>query len=176
MVILSIVLALLGLVATIVGLYVTYITYINPEIRLSWYLKDIDGWEEVNFDFSDKKSFWRYKKHPEFTIIQQENGIDWDSDADEPWMIYPFPDPNKKTYEIYIKSNRTLILKEVFITLDGSRYFVPLPRVAYGETIDENRYYYTRWQIKISKVIGRYYRMKSVEEFARENNIKIINE
>ncbi|MEK7171046.1 MAG: hypothetical protein AAB774_01945 [Patescibacteria group bacterium] len=171
--ILSIVLGILGLVASILGAGLAFFTFINPKIRMDWYLNHPQGWEKIHLGLRGGRSLWRYKKHPEFIIERQDEIKAWDYSVTERWMKYPLPDPSKTSYLIHVSAGNIVVYSEEFVTLDGGRYLVPLPRVKYHENKEENEYFYEPLQIKIARVIGEYYRFKSIDEFIEQNEIEV---
>lgn len=173
--IISLLLGVLGLIATLVGTILAYTTFVNPKIRIDRYLKKPKNWEQIELGLSESNSLWRYKKHPEFSIEQQDDSKDWDFGITENWMKYPLPDPSKTTYMLHIKAGSIVVYAEQFITLDGGRYFVPLPRVEYSEEKKDNKYFYTSLQIQIARIVGQFYRMESIDEFVQHNEIEIRN-
>jgi hypothetical protein len=164
---------ILGLVATIIGSTLAFMTYISPIIRVRSYLKRKDKWEKVSFDLHGNSEAWRYKPHPEFTIEYTEEIKDWDRTITETWMKYPLPDPSKHSKKLQVKVNGQIILAEEFIALDGGRYFVPLPRVKYAEEKKDNIYYYDEIQYLIGSIVGSYYRMESLDEFVKHQELTV---
>jgi len=165
----SIILGLSGLA----GVFLTTLMYINPRWRVDWYLNNPEKWEKITLDLNGFHSLWRHKKHPEFTIEETKFESKWDYSKTESWMKYPLPDPSKATTVIHIKVGGVIVYVENFISLDGGRYFVPLPRVKYHEKEKDNEYYYLPLQIKIARVIGVFYRMASIDEFVEKNEIEV---
>ena len=169
------VITILGLILGILGLIGTTLTiaaFINPKIRLDYYLRKFEKWEEVHLNLGGGNSFWRFRPHPEFTIRQQEDSQESDHGVTESWMKYPLPDPSKHTYMVHITAGDTVVYVEKFITLDGGRHFVPLPRVRYDEEKKDNKYFYVPLQIKIARIIGTFHRMGSIDEFISHNEIE----
>lgn len=165
----SLTLGILGLL----GVALTALMYINPKWRLFFYLKNPTNWEEITLDLSGFHSIWRHKSHPEFTIERTEHTQEWSYDKTESWMKYPLPDPSKTTIVLHMKVGGTIVYVEHFITLDGGRYFVPLPRVKYNKAEKNNEYYYTKLQLKIAEIVGTFYRMKDIDEFVKHNEIEV---
>jgi len=171
--IISLIVGGLGLLASIIGSVLAYFTFINPKKRTDYYLRDTENWEEVHLGLRGSNSLWRYKKHPEFTIEQQDESDPWDYNKTEKWMKYPLPDPSKTTYMMHVKAGNIVVYAELFITLDGGRYLVPLPRVEYHKVKEDNEYFYTPLQVKIGDIVGNFYSMKSLDEFIEKNEIEI---
>ncbi len=69
--ILGFIFGILSLVATLVGTYFTYISFVNPITRFKKYLKNSKDWGK--FQGTEMSlSIFRLKKHPNFQIV-----IDW---------------------------------------------------------------------------------------------------
>ena len=165
----SITLGLLGLL----GVGLTALMYLNPKWRVLLYLRKPERWEEITLDLSSFHSIWRHKSHPEFTIERTEYQEDWSYGKTESWMKYPLPDPSKTTIILHLKVGGAIVYVEHLITLDGGRYFVPLPRVKHHDKEKDNQYYYTNLQMQIARVVGTFYRMKGIDEFVKHNEIEV---
>jgi hypothetical protein len=172
--ILSWILAIFGLIASIVGCLLAYITFINPMFRLKRYLSKTENWEKI---YKNRIKYnWHYKKHPEFYIEQSDDEEDRDNfTAVESWMGY-FPDPSKKLYLMKVIFNGLVLITEDFISLDGGRYFVPLPRRELVSRSDsEFKYYYDSIQYKLGKILGDFYRFNdnnSLDKFMESHGIE----
>ncbi len=162
---------LLGVLG-LIGVLLTIFMYISPKYRVNWYLNNPGKWEEVHLNLNGR-SLWRRKDHPEFSIETQDESEEWSYGKQESWMKYPLPDPSKYTHMVHVKANGVVIYAEHFISLDGGRYFVPLPRAKYNEKEEDNEYYYNPIQLAIARVVGRFYRMEDVDEFVNHNEIEV---
>lgn len=171
--IISLIIGGLGLIASIAGSVLAYFTFVNPKVRVDSYLGRSKKWEQVELGLRGNNSLWRYKSHPEFTIQQQKDRKTWDSGAAERWMKYPLPDPSKTSYMMHVKAGSIVVYAEEFVTLDGGRYLVPLPRVKYHDKKEDNEYFYTPLQVSIARIIGEFYRMESIDEFVENNEVEI---
>ncbi|MFA6159824.1 MAG: hypothetical protein WC678_01910 [Parcubacteria group bacterium] len=165
--ILGFIIGILGLVATLVGTYFTYISFVNPIIRFKKYLKNSENWEKFQ-GIESYLSFYRHKKYPNFQIV-----IDWDKELvenfHEEWIndsLYP-DKANNASYYVRLEANSMLLDKELFVCLDGHRYFVPVPKVLRLKN-DEREFYYDKKQIQLAKIIGKHYFEKDIYEFAKE--------
>ena len=158
---------ILGFIATIVGSILALATYISPMFRLKYYLKKTSEWKKVSIGRSDY--VWQYKNHPEFNIEIEDLEREWQTA--ESWMTH-YPDPAKHVYLVKVKANGQVLLTEEFITLDGGRYFVPVPK-AKPISESEFKYWYTPIQVDLSRIIGEYYRGNSIEEFMEHHKLKI---
>lgn len=176
----SLILGILGLVATLWGTYLTYISFVNPIHRFNHYLKNKEGWEKFS-GIEDNLSIYRYKKYPGFQII-----IDWSKELVdnfyEEWIndnLYPDKTNNFSCYVQFV-ANGMLLDKEVFVSLDGHRYFVPLPRTTIADIKTEDRsFYYDNRQIQLANIIGIYhFGDMNIYEFAKKQKrpIRVIVE
>jgi hypothetical protein len=173
MVILGLIIGILGLITTLVGTYFTYISFINPMIRFKKYLKKPENWGKFQ-GTEDHFSIYRYKKYPNFQII-----INWDQPVAENYQeewIRNYPDKeHNASYFVHLEANAMLLEKELFVSLDGSRAFVPSPRRSLRD--GDSIYWYDTMQIQLAKIIGKYSWEKNIEEFAKEQKktIKLYN-
>jgi hypothetical protein len=172
--ILSLILGILGLVASLVGTYFTYISFVNPLYRLKKYLKKSNDWEKF-IGIEDHLSIYRYKKYPNFQIV-----IDWDREIvdnfHEEWMndsLYP-DKTNNTSYCVRLEVNAMLLDKELFVSLDGHRYFVPVPKIANVKN-NKREFYYDKKQIQLANIIGHYhFGDKNIYDFIKNQRKAII--
>lgn len=156
--ILGLLIGVLGLVATFIGTYLTYISFINPIKRFNKYLKNSENWEKF-IGIESHLYFYRHKKYPNFQLV-----IDWDrsivENFHEDWIndaLYP-DKTNNASYYVRLEANGMLLDKEVFVSLDGHRWFVPVPRIEMSKTkSDERNFYYDVRQIELAKIVGKYH-------------------
>jgi hypothetical protein len=166
---LSWIIAVLGLVATIIGSLLAIITYINPVHRLKCYLKKPDNWRRNIL--GGTQADWQYKNHPEFKIEIDDESKEWD--ITESWMTN-YPDPSKSTKTVRLKVNGHVLIVEEFIQMDGCRYFVPLPkRKLNNDSENEYKYWYTLIQVKIGKIVGNYYNDETIDKFIKRHKLEI---
>lgn len=165
--ILGFIIGILGLVATLVGIYFTYISFVNPITRFRKYLKNPKDWEK--FQGTEMHlSIFRFKKYPNFQIV-----IDWDrpvvENYQEEW-IRDYPDKkHNASYFVRLEANAMLLGKEQFVSLDGHRYFVPVPRVRVQKDGKRNFYYDTQ-QIQLANIVGEYHFGDDIYVFAENQN------
>ena len=171
--ILGLIIGLIGLIATFVGTYFTYISFVNPIVRFRKYLKDTDGWEQFN-GTEAHLSIYRYKKYPNFQII-----IDWDRELvknfQEEWIndnLYP-DKTNNATYHVRLEANAMLLEKELFISLDGHRYFVPVPNIIVSKGGGRG-FYYDNQQIQLANIIGKDHFERNIYEFIKDQKKPIL--
>lgn len=172
--IISLLIGLLGLIATLVGTYLTYISFINPIIRFNCFLKKPQNWEK--FGGVDPNIYiYRYKKYPNFQIV-----IDWDKEIvdnfQEEWMSFYPDNQNNASYYVKLEVNGMLLDKESFVSLDGHRYFVPVPRTK--KVNNEIKYFYDIKQVYLSNIIGKYhFEENSIYDFAKnQKNLSVETE
>jgi hypothetical protein len=167
--ILSLIIGILGLVATLVGTYLTYISFVNPIKRFSKYLKKAGDWEKF-IGIESHLYYYRHKKYPSFQIV-----IDWDKSIivnfHEEWIndaLYP-DKTNNTSYYVRLEANGMLLDKELFVSLDGHRWFVPVPHVEMSKIIkDERKFYYEERQIHLADIVGKYhFEDNNIYDFAK---------
>lgn len=170
--ILSLILGILGLAATLVGTWLSYISFINPLIRFNKYLKNPSGWENF-LGIESNISIYRYKKYPNFQIV-----IDWDNTVTEnfkeEWVndgLFPDKD-NNASYYIRLEVNGMLLDRELFVSLDGHRYFVPVPRTKMEG--QERGFFYDQKQSQLTRIIGKFhFDDMNLEVFAKKQKKSI---
>ena len=168
--ILGFIIGILGLVATLVGTYFTYISFVNPITRFKKYLKNPKDWEK--FQGTEMHlSIFRLKKYQNFQIV-----IDWDKPVVENYKeewIRDYPDKeHSASYFVRLEANAMLLEKELFVSLDGGRIFIPSPRRTLKN--DELVYWYDPIQIQLANIIGEYYLEKDINEFAKQQKKPIL--
>ena len=80
-----------------------------------------------------------------------------------------YPDKtNNASYCVRLEANAMLLDKELFVSLDGHRYFVPVPKVLSVKN-DEREFYYDTRQIQLANIVGVYhFENKTIYDFAKE--------
>jgi signal peptide peptidase SppA len=167
------IITIISLIIGIIGTYLTYVSFVNPIIRFRKYLKNSKGWEQFN-GTEDHLSIYRYKKYPNFQII-----IDWDRELvknfQEEWIndnLYP-DKTNNVSYYVRLEANAMLLEKELFVSLDGHRYFVPAPKVnSLGG--GERSFYYDNQQIQLANIIGKDNFERNIYEFIKDQKKSIL--
>lgn len=165
--ILSLIIGILGLIASFIGTYLTYIFYVNPISRFNKYLKNPKNWEKFQ-GIENHLTVYRHKKYPNFQIV-----IDWDKELvrnfHDEWInqsLYP-DKTNNTSYYIRLEANAMLVDKELFVSLDGHRYFMPVPKFLIDNN-NERTYYYDKRQVQLAKIVGKHYLEKGIYEFVKE--------
>jgi hypothetical protein len=124
----------------------------------------------------DNITVWTSVEDP---VYQIENSYEVENERlDEPW-VKGFPDPHVAIYIVNLKVSGQIVKQERFVSLDGGRYFVPLPNVETNDEVSESAeltYCYRRTSLcyLLGNVIGRYYYLKNLDNFARHKGIAII--
>ncbi len=162
----SLIIGILGFIVTLVGSYFSYISFVNPKKRFNKYLKKPENWEKF-FGIENNLYIYRYKKYPNFQIV-----INWNHELvenfHEEWINDDiFPDKtNNASYYVRLEANSMLLDKEVFVSLDGHRYFVPVPKIL---SSNENKrvFYYDNQQVQLSKIVGVYHSERDIYEFIK---------
>jgi uncharacterized protein YacL (UPF0231 family) len=166
--VLSWILAMSGLIASVIGIWFSYITYTSPMIRFKWYLKRKDNWKMIFPRVKGISDYHQYSKHPEFTL---EEVYDRRWERDEPWMKKVIrPDPACHASQIALKVNGNIVHTENFISMDGGRITVPIPKLdTKGQDKEEKFvYYYDEIQILLAGLLGKYHIYDSLEDFCKD--------
>lgn len=134
-------------------------------------------------DFEDMltRSSWTksYIDHTEFWMADEDNTFQMQrgeriQDFAERWTKV-HPDPNSATYPIYLRIGGTVVKELIFISADGGRIFVPTPGVR--PLPDGTTDYFWNLgslEVRVSRVVGEYYRYNDLEGVARRSNISIV--
>ena len=96
----------------------------------------------------------------------------------EPWAK-GFPDSHASSYNVNLNVSGVTVKQVLFVSLDGSRYFVPIPDIRSindGGESAKFTYYYDHTSLKylLGNVVGTYYYLKNLKEFAALQGIEII--
>lgn len=151
---LGLTLGALGLIATLVGTWISYISFVNPLKRFRKYLKNPKVWEKFE-GREDYLTIYRHRKYPNFQIV-----IDWNSyvvkNFHEEWINDGlFRDKeNNTSYYVKFEANGMLLHKELFVSLDGHRYFVPVPKI--NIVAEDRTFSYNANQIQLANIVGEY--------------------
>lgn len=168
--VLGLILGILGLLATCAGLYISYVSYINPMKRFTKYLSKPEGWERANKDAH--LTVFRYKKQPGFQITSNWNEVVTEGFT-ESW-IRDYPDrEHNSSYYVTLEANGVFLLKELFVTLDGGRGFVPVPKIKLVGKNKKRHFYYNQLQIRLARIISSYPLEDSIEKFASTQKVEI---
>jgi hypothetical protein len=93
-------------------------------------------------------------------------------DFEEDWTTV-HPDKRSYNYYVNLKIGNTIIKELIFISMDGHRYFVPLPRTRKVEGKTEFYWDINSLRVKVCRIIGKYYRFPDLESVARFLNVSI---
>ena len=96
----------------------------------------------------------------------------------EEWMndaLYP-DKTNNASYYVRLEANGMLLDKELFVSLDGHRYFVPVPKVSMSKIkTDERDFYYDDRQVQLANIVGIYhFGDKGIYDFAKSQSKPIV--
>ncbi len=119
-----------------------------PLERMKLLLNDFKDWESINEDAQ-----LYHKQFPEFTVRQ---GKQINDHFRESWSDR-FPDISAHSFEVELRYNETIIYKETFVTCDGGRYHIPLPKIDISNS--ERKFYIqeTSFAYKLAKIFWQYY-------------------
>lgn len=86
------------------------------------------------------------------------------------------PDSNSAAYPVYLKINNNVIKELAFISVDGGRIFVPMPEVRPIAGKDEVEYFWNMnsLELKVCRVVGRYYIYNDIRGVARRSRIALV--
>lgn len=119
-----------------------------PLERMKLLLDDFEDWVSINDDTQ-----LYHKQFSEFTVRQ---GKQINDHFRESWSER-FPDISAHSFEVELRYFETIISKETFVTCDGCRYQIPLPKIDISNSerkfyIQENSCAY-----KIARIFWQYY-------------------
>lgn len=127
-----------------------------------------DKWEKI------------YIGHDEYWVCDSDRTYqlkigDDDRAFKEPWTSF-FPDPYTTMFHIHLQVSGVTIESLPFISADGARYILPLPK----QRVAGNDRFFS-WSpnsidYKIAEVIGLFYRESCLKDVAKTLNIEIANE
>lgn len=105
--------------------------------------------------------------------IQIEQG-ECSGDYSERWTSV-YPDPTSASYPVYLKINGIIVNELTFISMDGGRIFVPRTGVRKNK-VGETEYFWdlNSLEVKVCRIIGRYYIYNNLEGVARCSNVILI--
>ena len=105
----------------------------NKDLKTFTRILDSNDWKKVNYKSSDK---WIFNQDNSF-VIEESDSVE---NFTEKWT-QNFPNKfGSKQREVYLKISSELIEKPlIFISVDGGRYFVPIPKL--DKAYDEVYYY-----------------------------------
>jgi hypothetical protein len=172
--ILSLILGILGLIGTIVSLGFAIVVYVSPMLRFKLYLRNKAAWVNIQLRAGGDDGYLQHSRHPEFTITESEDSRNWD--RDEPWMKKIMrPDKSAGSRKVYLNVSGVVVWSGDFMFLDGYRIYVPVPKVDYADTANEedNTYYYDKVQILVAKVIGKFHIYNNLNEFCSKASIRM---
>lgn len=128
-------------------------------------LKDID-WESRNINNNE---IWVSTSNNSLQIMTGKDSVEFS----EPWAD-KFPNPKSYSYSVYLKIANTTIKELQFISADGGRIFVPIPKVEIGS--DSQRVFFwcsNSLEMAVCRIIGSFYIHKSIDGVATAAGIQI---
>lgn len=133
------------------------------------------------FEYLLKNSKWNkeFINHRETWICEDDNmyqikiGYKW-KDFTEGWtQVYP-DKYGSHSFSVYLEINGVKIKDVMFISCDGARIRVPLPKI---KMVNDKRIWYfdkKSLEYKLGKVIGEFYIYNNIKGIAKRSKIKII--
>lgn len=138
--------------------------------RFEQHIEDVHDW---TFEVIGEERIWVYVEDALFQIVIGEGES---VNYVEPWTE-GFPDSqHNRGYPVYLRLAGINVKEVRFVSLDGGRYFVPMPELKLVN--EEAHFFYRRdsLRFKLSRIIGNYYSFcDSLEEFAEWRGIDVID-
>jgi hypothetical protein len=163
---------IVGLVISGVGVYLRYLTVENPLMKFRLYIRRPEKWDQIHRSESHITTY-RYRGDPEFQIVTNWNE-EIVSNFSESWVMdYPWRGADNNTsYYVRCEARGSLLHNELFVSLDGHRYFVPVPQR--HVISDDEVFFYDPVQLDIARIVGKFDYLKNMEEFipAQKNVFK----
>lgn len=92
----------------------------------------------------------------------------------EPWTER-YPDKRGRRIDVQLKVNDSTIAELLFISLDGGRILVPMPRRVVTDGVQIFFWERDSIEFKVGQVIGHYYIYNSIEGVAKISDISILS-
>jgi predicted HTH transcriptional regulator len=133
-----------------------------PLERMKKLLNQSKDWVSMN---DDTQIY--HKLFPEFTIRQGKSS---NESFNEPWSDQ-FINPSAYKFEVELRYFGTLIHKEIFVSCDGGRYQIPLPKISQNS---DKKYYIKKesFAYKIAKIYWQYF---PIDDALQQAGIEIQN-
>ncbi len=144
-----------------------------PERSMRHFLYLVDTAEWDSFE-TDLRRIYVCQDDMLFQV--QIDYSDDDNKFDEPW-VRKFPDPVARRFFVNMMIAGQIIAQFPFISLDGGRYFVPLPRSYTTKSKETVRYSWERDSpdFRLFRVVGKLYHVhQTIEELAHYAGITLI--
>jgi hypothetical protein len=128
-------------------------------VRGTWSLHSIGG-----------RDTWICNERGVFAILRNDDYEDFE----EEWTTKP-PDKRASRSTVDLRINGATVRSLDFISLDGGRYFLPMPRKKGRK--GEPLYFWEResLEFKVGRIVGSYYRFESIEGAADFLGVEIIS-
>lgn len=162
-----------AMIATFIGAFVAYITWINPLRRMRWFMfRRKKQWKKRIYTDKEEYEQWVFQPNPAFRIhsgkVINDNFI-----GNEPWLPKTPKGKRNITFEVHVIANGIRLDTLTFIGMDDIRLFIPLPQI----NKENGTYYYSSLQMKVYEIIGIFNSKlygNDIKEFAKNNKIEIL--
>lgn len=147
-------LSIVSLVISVAGILLTYISFFSPTTTLRFAVRYKDQWI-FHAENHGVIYIYGHKYLSGLTLV-----IDFDDvcveNFFEEWMDDLFyADRRSSSYHVMCKFNGTTILKELFLSYDGNRNFIPVPkRTKRGE---RTYLFFDDFQRQLMAIVGKQY-------------------
>lgn len=162
------ILSFLGILLAFTSILMAYVAFFAPSITAQYIIKDRGKWIEIN-SHKEGCKFLRHRLMSGFSIeIDFANPVA--EDFFEPWLDALYrPDKHASSYYVVVFFNGLPIMSELFISFDGSRNFIPAPKI---ERVNSRYYlYFNSIQRSLAHIVGRVHIYDSIDQ-AMEKIIK----
>lgn len=143
-----------------------------PLKRLRGYIEEIPQWKRLD---SKGQCTIHHVQFTDFTI-----NIDYNDpvtkDFKEPWSER-FPDKQAISYNLEFKHKATVLKRELFVSCDGNRYFVPMPtRNSEGEFFyDTTKMAFATWKLLVNIEAREHaHHLKDIKNFLSISKIRLV--
>ncbi len=128
-------------------------------------LKDSD-WESRHINNDE---IWVSTTNNSLQIVTSKDYVEFS----EPWTD-KFPNPKCYSYKVYLKIANTVVKELQFISVDGGRIFVPIPKIEINDSNDRVFFWDSNsLEIALCKIIGHFYIHRSIHGVASIAGIEI---
>jgi len=127
---------------------------LDPMSRLNMLLDYPADWVRPEFGSFSGKEYIYHKYHAEFTIVEGERHCD---PFDEDWC-HKFPDSYARSYFVELRYFTTVLKQAIFVSCDGGRYQIPLPKWNSDKSLVINK---NTVEYKIAKIYWQYYPLET---------------
>lgn len=169
----------------LVSWFISHVFYVkgsaSQKLEFEKLIADIEAEKTIEyFESRLKDSNWesRYINNDEVWVNVPNNSLQIVTgkepvDFSEPWTD-KFPNPKSYSYSVYLRIANTIIKELQFISVDGGRIFVPIPKIEMNG--DAERVFFwdsNSLEMTVCRIIGSFYIHKTIDRVATMAGIQI---